>query len=128
MFIFLDYSNAFDTVDHNILLKEIENCGIRGIAGEWFSSYLTNRKQFVFVTSDQQLLTCRVPQGDRDWGPYYFWFIKMISVNRQILLIFIFLRMIQICSFLIKLFNLLKHLWMNNCAILINGYVPINYH
>jgi len=64
--IFIDLSKAFDTIDHKLLLKKMEFYGIRGIALQWFTSYLTNRKQFVSVNNvDSNLLpiTCGVPQG-----------------------------------------------------------------
>ena len=47
--VFVDLKKAFDTIDHNILLKKLDYYGVRGIANEWFASYLKNRKQFVSV-------------------------------------------------------------------------------
>ena len=64
--VFLDLKNAFDTVDHTILLSKLFQYGICGIAYEWFRSYLDNRNQQCFVNgslSNSQILTCGIPQG-----------------------------------------------------------------
>ena len=42
--IFLDLSKAFDSLQHDIILKKMERYGIRGITLSWFKSYLENRK------------------------------------------------------------------------------------
>ena len=64
--VFLDFSKAFDTIDHNILLCKLDNIGIRGVANKWFSSYLTDRYQYVShdgENSSRQKIICGVPQG-----------------------------------------------------------------
>ena len=64
--VFVDLKKAFDTVDHNLLLRKLDYYGIRGIANEWFCSYLKKRKQFVSIQnimpSVKEILT-GVPQG-----------------------------------------------------------------
>lgn len=42
--IFFDLTKAFDTVDHQIILEKLENCGIRYISVSWFTSHLNHRK------------------------------------------------------------------------------------
>ena len=64
--IYIDLSKAFDTVNHDILLKKLEHYGVRDTSLIWFKSYLKNRKQYVYVngeSSSLEILTCGVPQG-----------------------------------------------------------------
>ena len=44
-----DKSKAYDTIDHLTLLSKLEYFGIRGAALEIFTSYLTERRQFVQI-------------------------------------------------------------------------------
>ena len=47
--VFLDFSKAFDTVDHQILLSKLKYYGMEDASLSWFSSYLTCRKQCVVI-------------------------------------------------------------------------------
>ena len=61
-----DLQKTFDTVDHNVLLKNMECVGFKKPVIKWFKSYLSNRKFFVsieVVFSEEGLLTCGVLQG-----------------------------------------------------------------
>ena len=64
--LFLDFSKAFDTINYHILFAKLYHCGIRGCLLDWFKSYLTDRKQYVYYngySSSMQRVTCGVPQG-----------------------------------------------------------------
>ena len=49
--LFLDFSKAFDTVNHDILFKKLEYYGIHGTTLDLFKSYLRNRYQYVELES-----------------------------------------------------------------------------
>ena len=63
----LDLSTAFDTVNHDILIRRLQTSyGVTGRALEWIRSFLSDRTQAVTfhgVTSVEARLTCSVPQG-----------------------------------------------------------------
>jgi len=64
--VFLDFSKAFDTVNHTILSMKLDHLGIRGVSSKWFSSYLANRKQYVGIGdyfSAMSEISVGVPQG-----------------------------------------------------------------
>ena len=66
MIVILDLSTAFDLVDHNILLKILENqFGVTDTALKWFNSYLRPRSFKVCIGeeySESQKLSFRVPR------------------------------------------------------------------
>ncbi|CAM1312392.1 Uncharacterised protein r2_g2279 [Pycnogonum litorale] len=71
---FIDFSKAFDTINHNILIKKLWKYGVRDKALDLFKNYLSNRTQYVAVnkqTSDSIPINIGVPQGSI-LGPFLF--------------------------------------------------------
>jgi len=64
--LFIDLKKAFDTIDHEIILRKLANYGIDRSAVRFFASYLSNRSQkcsVIGVLSNASRLTSEIPQG-----------------------------------------------------------------
>ena len=83
--VYLDFSKAFDKVDHGILLHKLKALGITGHLGIWFLNFLTRRSHLVrlpgAISSDSPVLS-GVPQGTV-LGPLLF-LIMLADINKDI--------------------------------------------
>lgn len=69
--LFIDYKKAFDTLDHEVLLQAMRECGIDGPVNDWFRSYLagrTIRTSIAGTTGAECDVTLGVPTGSV-YGP-----------------------------------------------------------
>lgn len=64
--VFIDYTKAFDYLNHKVLLGKLEIYGIRGVALQLISSYLGHRRQYVCLNGFSSTINpifSGVPQG-----------------------------------------------------------------
>ena len=72
--VFLDLQKPFDTVNHDILISKLNHYDIRGVAFDWFKSYLSDRTQYKTINNERseiQTIKYSVPQGS-GVGPLLF--------------------------------------------------------
>jgi hypothetical protein len=79
--LFLDILKAFGTVDYVILLKKLDNCGIRGNTLKIISSYLSHRSLYVQL-NDVKLSDYHVSCGVPQWPSLSLLFFS-ISINNS---------------------------------------------
>jgi len=64
--LFIDFSKAFDTVSHNILLGKLRKCVLDERSVRWIENWVNGGTQRVVIScaeSSWRLVTSGVPQG-----------------------------------------------------------------
>ena len=75
------------SLDHQILLAKLNNCGICGVSNDWFISHLSNRNQYVYTNgyeSSIAAINCGAPQGSV-LGPLLFLLYIMTLIKNKVL-------------------------------------------
>ena len=84
---FIDLIKAFDTVNHELLLKKCEHYGLRGTVLKMLESYLKDRLQYIKiekVESEKKNVKCGVPQGSILGSLLFFIYLNDIPTLKSI--------------------------------------------
>jgi len=68
----LDFSKAFDTVSHNILLGKLRKCELDEWSVRWIENWLNGRTQRVVISGAESSYRITESQNSRGWkGPLW---------------------------------------------------------
>lgn len=86
--VFVDFTKAFDHLNHDLLIKKLMKYGFRGKVAALIESYLAHRQQYVYIngySSDIKPIASGVPQGSI-LGPFLFnlYVNDIVNINKNI--------------------------------------------